>query len=252
MWGYIWELGSTDMTAIVAVKARDGIVIHSDSLAMNLELIEDKDIVVNFIDRIGKHRQKVFKISPHTVICFTGNNFPLELMKPMSNAMKDAIKDRQLRELSEIAKVAKGIIRRELKKGQEIQALIAGYNLDKTGSPKNYSLLHIGKDYAIKEVKENYFALGAGQLISYTVKKANHTVPLFNDVEAANKQADKFMEYLSKLEKQEIEMGNNDWHIGGNVKRFYITPEGVVNKPVTRKLPIRVAVGQIFNLTVKD
>ncbi len=147
MWGYEWEIGSTDMTAIIAVKSKEGVVVHSDSLAMNLQLYEDEDIIANLIDRISKHRQKVFKVSSYVVICFTGNNFPLDLMKPIANALKATINDRQLRKLTDIAEVTKAIVKRELKKGQEIQVLLVGYDLDEDDSPTTYSVLHIDKRY---------------------------------------------------------------------------------------------------------
>lgn len=242
MWGYDWELGSSDMTAIIAVKARDGIVVHSDSLAMNLQYYEDEDIVANLIDRIGKHRQKVFKVSRGAVICFTGNNFPLDLMKPIANALKDTAKNKKLEGLVDIAKEANVIIKRELNKGQVLEALLVGFD----------SMYFVDKSHKVTEVKENYFALGAGQLVSYMYKQRGHTVPLFNNVDAADKQADALMEYLAEQERLAIEAGDNDWHIGGKVKRLHITADGVINKPVARTLPVRVALGQVFDLTVKE
>lgn len=240
------------MTAILAVKYKDGVVIHSDSLALNLYTYEDDDIIVNFIDNIGKHRQKVFRISLYGVICFSGSNFPLDIMKPIANALSDTIKDRQLRKLTDIAENAKTIIKRELKKGQEIQALIAGYELDEDGLPSACSMLHIDGAYKVKEITENYFALGVGQLISFKFKRANWTVPLFNNVEAADKQADVLMSYLSEQEMLMQEAGDNDWHIGGMVRRISISKAGVKNLPTVRKLPTRVAMWQVYSMEVKD
>lgn len=239
------------MTAIVAVVSEEGFAVHSDSLAMNIEECENEVIRANFIDRIDKHRQKVYKISSHVVVGFTGKNFPLDLMRPISNTLKDTVKNCGIKTVLEIAKVAKGVLKRELKKGQEVEMLFVGYDINDSGLAGSCSMVYVDSKYTVRKIEENYYALGAGQLISYTLKMKGHQVPLFSIIDLADKQADKLMGYLSNQEKLSIESGDNDWHIGGLVKRLHITPNGVIKLPSIRSLPIRVNVGDIFDMDVK-